>query len=121
MNSIELFKKKFTEEVINSLTKEEEEQTDIELVSEYESENFGISQSEIYNNVVEQIQRKKEQKEQKIKEIINSFTNTLINFINTSRKSCNVPEHPDEENQYRILSFPWCLCGKLLSKMKYLS
>ena len=118
---IELFKNKFTEEVINSLTKEEEEHTDIELVSEYESENFGISQSEIYNNVVEQIQRKKEQKEQKIKEIINSFTNTLINFINTSRKSCNVPTHPDEENQYRILSFPWCLCGKLLSKMKYLN
>ena len=29
-------------------------------------------------------------------------------------------KNPNEENQYRILSFPWCISGKLLSIIKFL-
>ena len=32
-----------------------------------------------------------------------------------------MPKNANEENQYRILSFPWCIAGKLLSTMKFLN
>ena len=33
----------------------------------------------------------------------------------------NRPKNADDENQYRILSFPWCIAGLLLSNIKFLS
>ena len=33
----------------------------------------------------------------------------------------NSPKNPDDENQYRILSFPWCIAGLLLSNIKFLN
>ena len=32
-----------------------------------------------------------------------------------------LPKQANEENQYRILSFPWCISGKILTLMKYLN
>ena len=32
-----------------------------------------------------------------------------------------IPKHPDDENQYRVLSFPWCIAGLLLSIIKFLN
>ena len=63
--------------------------------------------------------KEKEIKREKITQIINSFNKTLNNFVNTCKRSYKIPKTVNEDNQYRILSFPWCLCGKLLSKMKY--
>ena len=38
----------------------------------------------------------------------------MDNYIN-ELKTIPIPKQPNEENQYRILSFPWCIAGNVLS------
>jgi hypothetical protein len=42
----------------------------------------------------------------------------MDNYIN-ELKTIPIPKQPNEENQYRILSFPWCIAGNVLSYIKY--
>ena len=46
--------------------------------------------------------------------------NDMINFIKELR-STSIPKEPNQENQYRILSFPWCISGHILSNIKFLN
>ena len=55
-----------------------------------------------------------------INEIIEKNMNDMKYFINDVKRF-NIPKNANEENQYRILSFPWCVAGTLLSKIKFLS
>ena len=55
-----------------------------------------------------------------IENIIKNNVQDMKGFI-TEAKRFKAPKNPNEENQYRILSFPWCIAGKLLSIMKFLS
>ncbi len=44
----------------------------------------------------------------------------MIFFIK-ELKGLKIPKNPNEENQYRILSFPWCICGEMLTNIKFLN
>ena len=89
-------------------------------ISEYDSENIGInyfiSNENLYNVLYEKINRERNF----IKDIIEKKKNDMLKFI----KEINglpIPRKIDEENQYRILSFPWCISGEILTNLKYLN
>ena len=89
-------------------------------ISEYDSENIGInyfiSNENLYNVLYEKINKERNF----IKDIIEKKKNDMLKFI----KEINglpIPRKVDEENQYRILSFPWCISGEILTNLKYLN
>ena len=89
-------------------------------ISEYESENMGIddyvSKENSYDNLYEKID-----KERKIiKDTIERKKNDMIRFIK-ELKALPIPKKSIEENQYRILSFPWCISGEILANLKFLN
>ena len=53
--------------------------------------------------------------------ILDQYEKSVIEFLNICKKSYQIPKSIEEENQYRIISFPWCISGSILSKIKYLS
>ena len=91
---------------------------EISEISEYDSINMGIdfyegfeiNNSYIYN----QIKYKKEL----MNDIMNKKKKDMDNYID-ELKSIPIPKQSYEENQYRILSFPWCIAGNALSFIKY--
>ena len=44
----------------------------------------------------------------------------MDNFIK-ELKNMPIPSQANEENKYRILSFPWCISGVILANIKYLT
>ena len=44
----------------------------------------------------------------------------MIKFIK-ELKELPIPKKANEENQYRILSFPWCISGEILTNIKFLN
>ena len=91
---------------------------EITEISEYESLLLGADYYESFENnnknTYEQIENKKELIEKtniKKKKDMDNYIEEL--------KSIKFPKQPNEENQYRILSFPWCIAGNVLSNIKY--
>ena len=81
--------------------------------SNFIEENFNdylISFEEQKNLIIEKINEKEEQ-------IKNFFDNILSNNLQNFKLS----NKPTEETLNRILSFPWCISGKILSTMKKLA
>ena len=52
--------------------------------------------------------------------IIKKKRNDMIKFIK-ELKELPIPKKANEENQYRILSFPWCISGEILTNIKFLN
>ena len=52
-----------------------------------------------------------------IEDIINKKRNEMIYFINELSEN-NFPKEANDENQFRILSFPWFISGNILSNFK---
>ena len=63
--------------------------------------------------------KKKKVKKLWLKKIIEKNIEEMKRFINEIKRIKRA-ENANVENQYRILSFPWCLAGKLLSIIKFL-
>ena len=89
-------------------------------ISEYESESIGIdsylSNENSYDNLYVIID-----KERKIiEDTIDKKKNDMIKFIKEI-KELPIPKKSLEENQYRILSFPWCISGEILANLKFLN
>ena len=91
---------------------------EINEISEYESSNMGINYYEGLECNNEYIYEQIENKKRLIKDIIDKNNKDMKNYIN-ELKSIPIPKQPNEENQYRILSFPWCIAGNALSYIKY--
>ena len=53
------------------------------------------------------------------KKTIDKLKNDMNKFISELRR-IPIPKQSNEENQYRILSFPWCISGNILSSIKYI-
>ena len=89
-------------------------------ISEYESLSMGIDYYEsneiLYDNLLEKIYKQKKQ----IKKILKKKRNDMSNFIKDLQNT-PIPEDANQENQYRILSFPWCISGHILSFIKFLN
>ena len=52
-----------------------------------------------------------------ISDIIQKNINDMKCFAKDTKRF-NLPKNANDENQYRILSFPWCIAGNILSMMK---
>ena len=109
----------FYEYIKESLFKEYEIDS-LNLGTEYEIEQYGANYYEIYENNFTEFHYEYEQKKSEIKKIIDKNVEDMKGFI-TESKRFKMVDKPNEENQYRILSFPWCLAGKLLSIIKFLN
>ena len=90
-------------------------------ITEYESSILGIDfyeDNEIcYDNFLNKININKEE----IKDNLEKKKNDMLNFIKELQNTPIPEEDPDRENQYRILSFPWCISGAILSTIKFLN
>ena len=121
LNKINEFKDNFTHSIKNSLIKDYD-YNDICNITEYECNNFGFDYLEdLYynydfylNTIYEKIEL--------IDRIINIKYIELERFYNSFKYSdYKLINNPNEENIYRILSFPWCISGRILSSIKKLS
>jgi len=116
---IDNYSERFSEMINDNLIMDNnfEELNDI---SEYESENIGIdiyiSKENSYDNLYSNINKEKKA----IKDIIERKKNDMIRFIK-ELKELPIPKKSLEENQYRILSFPWCISGEILTNLKFLN
>ena len=78
------------------------------------------SNASLYDNNIERFHFEYEQKKLWIKKIIERNVEDMKGFIKESKRFKRA-ENANKENQYRILSFPWCIAGKLLSTLKFLN
>ena len=120
-NKLNELRNNFESLIINSLRKDYDYDT-IYDYTEYEYNNLGFDSFECldYNNnyYLNDINEKIE----KIKNVINKINSELERFCDSFKYSdYKLPKNPNEENIYRILSFPWCISGKVLSTIKKLS
>ena len=110
---------KFNEYINESLFKDNEIE-DLNGISEYECEVYGSGFYECQENNIEDYHNNYNKKKKLIKNIIEENVKDMKGFIRETKRF-KIPENPNIENQYRILSFPWCISGKLLSIMKFLN
>jgi hypothetical protein len=59
-----------------------------------------------------------ENEKNEIREKLENWKKIIINFIKEKTKVLKIPKSVNEENQFRILSFPWCSAGDILIKIK---
>ena len=116
---IDKYGNKFNEYINQSLFKDNEVE-DLNDVSDYECNIYGVDYNECQENNIDEYHDKYNEKKKLIENIIKNNVQDMKGFI-TEAKRFKAPKNPNEENQYRILSFPWCIAGKLLSIMKFLS
>ena len=109
----------FYEFIEQSLFKESEIES-LNIISEYEFEQIGDNYCDIYENNLERFHYEYEQKKIWIKKIIERNVDDMKGFIKEVKRFKRA-ENANKENQYRILSFPWCIAGKLLSTIKFLN
>ena len=91
----------------------------INEISEYESSNLGTDYYENIKNNYSCIHKEIEENKKIMKQIIDKKKKDIEKFIN-ELKRIPIPKQPNEENQYRILSFPWCISGDILASIKYI-
>ena len=118
-SSISFLGETFNKFIEESLFKENELE-DLNINTEYETEIYGDNYYDIYENNIERFHFEYEQKKLWIKKIIERNVEDMKGFIKESKRFKRA-ENANKENQYRILSFPWCIAGKLLSTMKFLN
>ena len=100
-----------------------EQNNDLEYIgddSEVNSYIFGIDYRESFESNINEYYYKFNNKKKLISDIIQMNINDMKNFVEEAQKF-KIPKNPDDESQYRILSFPWCIAGLLLSQIKFLN
>ena len=116
---IEKYAERYSEMINNNFLMDNnfEELNDL---SEYESKNIGIDFCESIKNSYDFFSEKINQERKVIEEIIKKKKNDMIKFVREI-KSLHIPKNANDENQYRILSFPWCISGDILTNLKFLN
>ena len=115
---VDIFGKKFKDLIINNIYKETELE-DLNDIAEGESDMFGIDFNECQESVINSYYDDYNRKNRIISDIIQKNINDMKCFVNEAKRF-TLPKNPDEERQNRILSFPWCIAGNLLSIIKFL-
>jgi hypothetical protein len=104
---------------INENLFKENEIENLNFVSECECDTLGVGFYECQEYNLEDYHDNYNNNKKLIKKIINSNVEDMEGFIREAKRF-KAPKKANEENQYRILSFPWCISGKLLSIIKFL-
>ena len=116
---VENYGKKFENMIIENL----EQDNGLEKIgedSDVDSYMFGIDYNESLDSNINEHFYTFNNKIKKISDIIQLNVNDMKYFVKEAKRF-NSPKNPDDENQYRILSFPWCIAGLLLSNIKFLN
>ena len=116
---VENYGKKFENMIIENL----EQDNSLEKIgedSDVDSYMFGIDYNESLDSNINEHFYTFNNKIKKISDIIQLNVNDMKYFVKEAKRF-NSPKNPDDENQYRILSFPWCIAGLLLSNIKFLN
>ena len=116
---VEFYGDEFNKLINENLFKENEIEF-LNDISDYETDSFGVDYYECQDYNIEDYHDKYNDKKEIIKNVIKSNVDDMKGFIGEAKKF-KAPKNANEENQYRILSFPWCISGKLLSIMKFLN
>jgi hypothetical protein len=112
------FKENFKEIIIKSLRKEEDF-NNFNMSNVYEKNNFGFDECyELFENDFDEYYDNYFNLENEINLIIENQFKSIEIFIDRIKRYFKLPERADEENQNRILSFPWVIAGKMLSSLK---
>ena len=104
------------EEIINDNLIMDNNYQQLEQISEYESMNIGVECYESYEGVYDSLYDKINEEKKIIKNIINGKRKDMLEF---EKRISKLPIKY-EENKYRILSFPWCISGIVLTNIKFL-
>jgi len=115
---VDIFGKKFKDLILKNIYKETELE-DLNDIAEGESEMLGLDFNECQESVINNYYENYNRKTRIISDIIQKNINDMKCFVNEARRF-TLPKNPDEERQNRILSFPWCIAGNLLSIIKFL-
>ena len=107
-------------EIINGNLIMDNNLEELNEISEYESLNLGIEYYESNESSYDFLYEKKNQELKLINNKIDKKKNDMMNFVK-ELKNTEIPKQANEENKYRILSFPWCICGQFLANMKFLN
>ena len=118
-SSVNYYCEKFRETINDNLVMNNDFE-ELNEISDYESINIGVDSYETYESncgsLYEQINDKKEI----INNIINKNEKVISDFVERLKK-IGIPEQSNQENIYRILSFPWCISGQVLSSIKIIN
>jgi hypothetical protein len=107
------------ESLVEKSIRKDNDYNDICDISEYEMNEFGIDFYESLESNYDNYSINIAEKLEKIKDVINKFYFELKQFCDSFfHNDYKLPKDPNDENQYRILSFPWCIAGKMLSTIK---
>ena len=119
-NSVNIYGNKFWNLIMDNFYKDKENEN-LEEIIDYESDNLGVNNYEIreYENQI--LYEKNNKKAFMAEEIIKNNVEDMNYFVEEIRKMQKIPKQANEENQFRILSFPWCISGNLLSVIKFLN
>ena len=117
-SSIEYFCKRFVNTINDNLIMDNDFE-ELNEISEYEAQNLGFDYYDSNEISYELLYEKINNENKYIEETIEKKKNDMNNFVN-ELKTYKIPKQPDEENQYRILSFPWCISGQILSNIKFI-
>ena len=118
-NSVDIYGNKFLNLIMDTFYKDKDNE-EIEPCIDYESENLGINNYESRENATEVLYEENNKKIIASIDMIKKNVEDMKCFVEEIRKMQKIPKQANEENQYRILSFPWCIAGNLLIVMKLL-
>jgi hypothetical protein len=118
-NIVEKYGKIFEEMIFENII-EDDDLKKLGEDCEVDSERFGIDYEYSFESNINGYFDKFNNKSKIIKDIIQKNINDMKYFVEDAKKFI-IPKNPDDENQYRVLSFPWCIAGLLLSIIKFLN
>ena len=118
-SSVDFYSEKFQETINDNLIMNNDFE-ELNEISEYESINIGIDNYESYESNYGLFYDKINKKKEIINNIINKNQKDMSNFVDILKKA-EIPKQPSQENKYRILSFPWCISGQILSNLKFIN
>ena len=97
------------------------ENENIQECVDYESDMLGINIHNSQECIIKDLYELNHEKLELIKDIINKKVEDMEYFVQEIKNMGKLPKQADEENQFRILSFPWCISGNILTIIKFLS
>ena len=118
-NSVHIYGNKFTGLIMGNFHKDKENE-DLEEIVDYESETLGIDNYSSREYETQVLYERNNGKYKMAAEIIKNNVDDMKLFVEEIKRMQKIPKQANEENQFRILSFPWCISGNLLSVIKFL-
>ena len=109
------------EETINYNLKMDNDYQELNEISEYEAMDIGADSYEAYEESFNSFFDNINDQKNIIKNNIDKKKEDMLKFEKRI-KDLPIPKRdPNEENKYRILSFPWCISGTVLTNIKFLN